>query len=129
MTTQDHLLAVHGMAAGAVGAFMAGIGLTDVELIGVAFAACVLGSLRAPAVGRARGLLLFAAAMLTTGKLAQTISPALAVWLPVLTVLHWRILVAIVCGTMLYPALQAMWDAAPKVVDRLASRGTGGGST
>lgn len=126
MTTQDHLLAVQGMAAGAVGAFMAGIGLNDAELVGVVFAACVLGSLRAPAVGRGRGLLLFAAAMLTTGKLAQTISPALAVWLPVLSVLHWRLLVAIICGTMLYPALQALWDAAPKIVDRLASRSSGG---
>lgn len=128
MSAQDHAMAVHAMAAGVVGAFMANIGLADAELVGVAFAACVLGSLRAPAVGRARGLLLFAAAMLITGKLAQTISPALAVWLPVLSVLHWRTLVAIICGTMLYPMLQALWDAAPKLVDRLASRRSGGGS-
>lgn len=129
MSAQDHAMAVQAMAAGVVGAFMANIGLADAELMGVAFAACVLGNLRAPSVGRGRGMLLFAAAMLITCKLAQTISPALAVWLPVLSVLHWRILVAIVTGTMLYPVLQALWDAAPKFVDRVASRRSGGGST
>lgn len=126
MTAGDHALAVQSLAAGAVGAFLAGLGLTDAELLGVVFGACVLGSLRAPAVGRRRGLLLFIAAMLTTAKLAQAVSPALAVWLPVLSVVHWRTLVAIACGTMLYPVLQAMWEAAPSVVARLAKRGGGG---
>lgn len=125
MTAGDHALAVQGMAAGAIGTFLAGIGLTDAELLGVVFAACVLGSLRAPSVGRLRGVLLFMAAMVTTAKLAQTISPALAVWFPVLSAVHWRTMVAIGCGTMLYPALQALWDAAPKVVDRFAKRGGG----
>jgi hypothetical protein len=125
MTAGDHALAVQSLAAGAVGAFLAGIGLTDAELLGVVFGACVLGSLRAPAVGRKRGLLLFVAAMLVTAKLAQAISPALAVWFPVLSAVHWRTLVAIGCGTMLYPVLQALWDAAPSVVERFSKRGGG----
>lgn len=126
MTAQDHVAAVQALAAGTVGAFMAAIGLTDQELIGTVFCACILGGLRAPSVGRWRGLLLFAAAMLITAKLAQAVSPALAVWAPVLSVAHWRTLVAILTGTMLYPTLQAMWDAAPAVVNRVAKRNNGG---
>lgn len=129
MTAGDHAEAVQRLAAGAVGAFLAGIGLTDTELIGLVFCACVLGSLRAPSVGRKRGLLLFLASMLVTAKLAEAVSPALAVWLPVLSAVNWRTLVAIACGTMLYPVLQALWEAAPSVVARVTRRGGGGSAS
>lgn len=128
MTASEHAAAVQAMAAGVIGSFVAEIGLTDSELIAVAFCACVVGNLRAPALGRWRGLLLFVSMVFVTAKLAGAVGPALAVWIPVLSALHWRLLVAIACGTMFYPALQALWDAAPAVVGRLVKRRSGGGS-
>lgn len=117
----DHAAVAQAMAAGVGGWVLSQLGVDEQQLT-ASLIACSLGALFTPPVSRRRAAWLFLAAVCATAMVASIAGPLLATllarWWPTLSHANAGKLVALVFGIWLYPLIQAVAAAVPRLVDR-----------